>query len=409
MKFTQILYKQHIGRQIKKLWYIKRERKIGDSMVEQHLSTLGIQVKDPLEIIVPKKELPRLEINFLKPKIVFDETHPDWKARACLIFKDHNVLQQGVQQAQILTNTVCLSQSFSNYIQDPLPHLPEYIDDVVKRAFYTSNIFDASQELLQKRKDPKRPAWVFPRDYGITECRKMRNLSRKFLQICESLSGLDIAQKRYVLYDGITQLNLEKESNLIQFILRSDVMVMSASPLKPVENSNSNRKMELPNIHPMHYTISLNETNFYTTEDIYPVTTTSPWINAHTIFVHYDPVEVKNLTGLSVTEDQIISRSMIKSYTIAASCARQRFGSSVKKLPEPITVQCIQLDGKNYHFFVFQLNSLDANDASVKNFWYTLPSSMLYKKAQYDNGRPVVEDYNPEVFRKILAFYRNGN
>jgi large subunit ribosomal protein L37 len=120
-------------------------------------------------------------------------------------------------------------------------------------------------------------------------------------------------------------------------------------------------------------------------------------------------MEVKNLTGLPVTEDQIISRSMIKSYTIAASCARQKFGSSVKKLPEPITVQCIQLDGKNYHFFVFQLNSLDVNDASVKNFWYTLPSLMLYKKAQYDNGRPVVEDYNPEVFRKILAFYRNGN
>jgi len=69
----------------------------------------------------------------LKPKIVFDETHPDWKARTCLIFKDHNVLQQGVQQAQILTNTVCLSQSFSNYIQDPLPHLPEYVDDIVKR------------------------------------------------------------------------------------------------------------------------------------------------------------------------------------------------------------------------------------------------------------------------------------
>lgn len=125
--------------------------------------------------------------------------------------------------------------------------------------------------------------------------------------------------------------------------------------------------------------------------------------------MHYDPVEVKNLTELSVTEDQIISRSMIKSYTVAAACARQKFGSSVKKLPEPITVQCIQLDGKNYHFFVFQLNSLDVNDTSVKNFWYTLPSLTLYKKAQYDNGKPVVEDYNPEVFRKILAFYRNGN
>lgn len=56
MKFTQILYKQHIGRQIKKLWYVKRERKISNTKVEQHLSTLGIQVKDPLEIITPKEQ-----------------------------------------------------------------------------------------------------------------------------------------------------------------------------------------------------------------------------------------------------------------------------------------------------------------------------------------------------------------
>lgn len=220
----------------------------------------------------------------------------------------------------------------------------------------------------------------------------------------------------------------------MQFILRSDVMVMSTSPLKPVENSNNNMGIELPSIHPMHYTVSLDKTNFYKTEDIYrkfnaynmhlvsiifanmlyidyivAVSTTSSWINPHTIFVHYDPVEVKNLTELPVTEDQIISRSMIKSYTIAASCARQRFGSSVKKLLEPVTVQCIQSDGKNYHFFVFQLNSLDINDNSVKNFWYILPSLTLYEKAQYDNGRPVVEGYNPEVFRQILAFYRNEN
>lgn len=41
------------------------------------------------------------------------------------------------------------------------------------RIIYTSNIFDAHQEKLPKRKDPTRPAWVFPRDYGITNCRKM--------------------------------------------------------------------------------------------------------------------------------------------------------------------------------------------------------------------------------------------
>lgn len=139
------------------------------------------------------------------------------------------------------------------------------------------------------------------------------------------------------------------------------------------------------------------------------ISATSPWINVHTIFVHYDPEEVKNLTEFLVTPNQIFGRTLIKTYTVAASCARQKFGSSAKKLPEPVTVQCIQSDGKNYHFFIFQLNSLDANDASVKNFWYSLSPLTLYEKAEYDNGRPVVEGYNPEVFKRIFAFYRNGN
>lgn len=185
-------------------------------------------------------------------------------------------------------------------------------------------------------------------------------------------------------------------------------------------------------MHPMHHTIGLDKTNFYRTEDLYrkfntryfqyiqcissiismlitAVSATLPLINIHTIFVHYDPEEIKNLTELPVTPNQIFSRTLIKAYTMTASCARQKFGSSVKKLPEPMTVQCIQSDGKNYHFFVFQLNSLDANDTSVKNFWCALPPLTLYEKAEYDNGRPVVEGYNPEVFRRILAFYRNGS
>lgn len=139
------------------------------------------------------------------------------------------------------------------------------------------------------------------------------------------------------------------------------------------------------------------------------VNATSPWVNVHTIFVHYDPEEVKALTELPVIETQITGRTLIKLYTVAASCARQRFGSSVKELPEPVTVQCIQSDGQNYTFSVFQLNSLDINNASIKNYWSALPSLKLYQKAQYEDGRPIVEGYNPEVFKRIVAFYKNGD
>lgn len=63
MKLTRVLYKQHIGRQIQKLWYVKRQLKVGDTKAEEYLSTLGISVKDPLEVISPKKEeLPRYSL-----------------------------------------------------------------------------------------------------------------------------------------------------------------------------------------------------------------------------------------------------------------------------------------------------------------------------------------------------------
>lgn len=61
MKLTRVLYKQHIGRQIKKLWYLQRDRKVTDSFsnTEKYLATLGFSVKDASEVVCPKQEFPK--------------------------------------------------------------------------------------------------------------------------------------------------------------------------------------------------------------------------------------------------------------------------------------------------------------------------------------------------------------
>lgn len=59
MKFTQILFKQHLARMIRNQWHVKQERKIGITYAEKNLSALGFKVKDPIEILKPKKVLPR--------------------------------------------------------------------------------------------------------------------------------------------------------------------------------------------------------------------------------------------------------------------------------------------------------------------------------------------------------------
>lgn len=142
--------------------------------------------------------------------------------------------------------------------------------------------------------------------------------------------------------------------------------------------------------------------------DFVAINTRSALMNAHTILINYDPEEVKNLTELPVTKSQIHARSMIKSFTAAMACARQRFGSNVKELPEPVVVQCIQSDGQSFHFSVYQLNSLTIdNTEGNRNFWWSSPSMKLYEKAEYENGRPHLEGYNNEVFKVFHAFYKN--
>lgn len=56
MKITQVLYKQHIGRQITKLWYVKRERRISNDKIDKYLTKkYGIEIKNALEVSSPKQ------------------------------------------------------------------------------------------------------------------------------------------------------------------------------------------------------------------------------------------------------------------------------------------------------------------------------------------------------------------
>ena len=86
----------------------------------------------------------------------------------------------------------------------------------------------------------------------------------------------------------------------------------------------------------------------------------------------------------------------------------------VKNLPEPITIQCIYSNGELFSFMVFQLNTMDFETTShrIKNFvWFdrdnTMYNKILPKRAMLRNTQ--YEDYNPEVFQKMLAFYVNGS
>ncbi|PBC25271.1 39S ribosomal protein L37 [Apis cerana cerana] len=405
MKFTQFLYKHHIGKAVRYLWQHQRERSILMTKAENILRSMNFPIEDATKFI--------LEQSQYKPKIIensikFNNINLKLEDKKYLIFEDHNVLQEGVPQACLLTKTLKINDELPKKIQNLITEIPDNINNLLKRFIYTSVIYDTQQIKLPRLKDPDRPAWVFPRVYGITATRKMHNLSKKFLQLCESLCGLNDAQNKSIVHDGLSSICLEKENYFIKFSLKMDIMMTSLIPLTPIEDVNMNIEFDLPDIYPLHYTIGLSKLNIFDNENLYPIIMESPFMNVHTIFINYNPEEVRNLTEMPVTEDQIHARSMIKSFTVAATCAQQRFGLNVKILPEPIVVQCIQSDGQNFHFSVYQLNTLDiGNKEGIKNFWWSEPSIKLYKEAQYEKGQPCLKDYNSDVFKRFFAFYKN--
>lgn len=126
------------------------------------------------------------------------------------------------------------------------------------------------------------------------------------------------------------------------------------------------------------------------------------------MFVHFNSLEVKNLFEEEVTDTQVYGRSLMKAFTVAASHARQQFGENVKLLPKPLTVQCVQTDGRWFHFGVLQLNTLDLEETTgVKNIWFQTHKDYLFTTCSYVMGRPTLEGYNNEVIKKLFAFYEN--
>lgn len=80
---------------------------------------------------------------------------------------------EGVKQAQALANTMVLGNLPSRYVTF-LENLkiPDTIHEDVMRNIFSAHLFNSEQKKTQKLYDQFRPAFNFPRVYGITEERK---------------------------------------------------------------------------------------------------------------------------------------------------------------------------------------------------------------------------------------------
>lgn len=103
-----------------------------------------------------------------------DPNHPDYNERHCYAVDDAHVVLEGLAQAQVLTRSVAVEGLPSEVAQLITSNaIPEESDRNARIATLTAHVFDAEQVKLAIRKDPKRPAFVLPRDYGISDERRM--------------------------------------------------------------------------------------------------------------------------------------------------------------------------------------------------------------------------------------------
>lgn len=91
----------------------------------------------------------------------------NWHETPLLTYEDNNVLLEGLNQAKILTNTVEIQSGLPEkyLVQD----ISKELNSRVKKVILGSNVFDAEQQKLPKIKNPARPAFNYPRVYGITQ------------------------------------------------------------------------------------------------------------------------------------------------------------------------------------------------------------------------------------------------
>lgn len=202
------------------------------------------------------------------------------------------------------------------------------------------------------------------------------------LQLCSFAAGKASISDRNQISDAYCCVRLEKEGvyhfrygsawskelKLIWFGIlgskfeiqnRADFLVTSKVPNAPLASRTAGKDIPLPDMHPLHFTVSLPKQHFYHNQSVFRKYWCCAWptnildftqkqlvkansflaiaksyskSHPHTAFFLFDPSEVKNIYEEPVTESQFMSRTLVKAFAIAGSRAQQLYGVSFQNL-----------------------------------------------------------------------------
>ncbi|XP_064650784.1 large ribosomal subunit protein mL37-like [Lineus longissimus] len=399
----------NLGTRFKQLW--KHQISIykePPSFQPHFLDEQGIEVVNPLARTPNEKWEQSVPDD---PRFIEIEPsdHPDWHDEPLLCVNKRVRLVEGEKQACILTKTQPfdgLPPSVQELVgKEEIP----YQDDLMQRAILQAHCWDTTQEKLPKRYNKQIPGWKYKAEWGIPQEKIVHILYSNILRLCSSVSTRypEILTTRRLNEDAYVNTNYQHNGTPIMIKGSHQYLITSDRPLAPFADEtmvDDSVQHTMPDLFPLFPTIDLHKTNLYTMENNtgwqMPYSHNIP----HTLFV-------SNGTKLW-NPDQLNANSMMFLFGHLIAHAKAKYGADATTLPEPISGQCVHTNGIDFHLIFYQLNTLDfSSTEGIKNFVWFDRSNRLFekrvpKRAMLRNTK--YEDYDPVVFKKLLAVYLNG-
>nr|XP_020655306.1 39S ribosomal protein L37, mitochondrial [Pogona vitticeps] len=324
------------------------------------------------------------------------EEMPGYKERPCFMFHKSTRVQEGVKQALWLTKTKLiqgLPPQILNIMNDPAHQLEdqdERVQNAISHAFF---------RLSTEEEIPKESSCLILLEDLLHLCRMM---TAKYPKL----------SKRMIAEDYRLSAAWQRESILLQVRGLNGKLLNVKSPLPPIASSEEILATEnhtLETFYPIAPTMDLQETNVYEIKNDTGFRRDYPY-HPHTVyFVAYDKYIMK--------PEYMRAKMIMFAFGNALAKAKELYGNEPRILDNPIVVQSIGTDGHWFQFLVFQLNTTDLDSSDgVKNLAWVDADQLLYEDAR---RYPVIKKkiveipagihgYQPDTFKKFLAFYLHG-
>ncbi|KAK3097387.1 hypothetical protein FSP39_009180 [Pinctada imbricata] len=337
--------------------------------------------------------------------------HPNYHEKPALTYTNEIQFIEGKKQACLLTKSREMEGVPAGILRlmDTL-ELPD-VNSTIQKYIMNSQVWDPTNVKLTKRIDKEKIGYKF-REFGIPRERAMLNLMTDLVRLFVSMMNLypSARENRRLLTRPFLGSHYRYKGDLINIRARSEFLISSREFLPCFADTDAVKESvdyTIPDMHPVNPTIDLRMENLYSEQNIPAFRVPFEFDKPQTLF-HLN----KDLSKLVHRQNRALM--FLLGYAMAA--ARRKYGDDVTDLPEPICVQCVNMNEATLNFTFFQLNTMDfSSDSGVKNFvWFDSGNHLFAKHLT----KPWLKDpefkinrydsYSEEPLKKLLAVVMYG-